>query len=203
MASFTQPTIDAVQQEITRFLVLGRDEYLNVVGPRRGGRSYFIRIDDHFLDMKAIWYGACQPKPKTTPNSVTIAPILRAMGFDIFHGAPEVSSTLIAIEKHKRIERIFWTRNRQLAEQRKQRANFRCEACESRQEDKYDGIDGSLLETHHVKSFGSLPSAAEEHAVGIDDVIAICANCHRMIHALARQRAKNPTLQDFRSMIKH
>jgi hypothetical protein len=202
MASFIRPTIDALQREIDRFRLLDRDEYLKKFTPRRGGRTYFIVVDDHFIDMKAVWYGACRPKPNGTPHSPTIRSILDQMGFVIVHEkAPEASRTIIAIEKHKRIEKWLWTHSGHIAEERRKKANGRCEACGLHHADRYVGIDGSLLDVHHLRPFSSL-SNVNKHPVGIDDVVALCANCHRMIHALGRQRRRNPSLREFKSTIR-
>ena len=201
MAPQARPKASAIQDQIGRFLALGREAYLDEIGPRRGGRTYFIVADGHHIDMKAIWFGACKPKPASTPNSVTIAPILERMGFTIAHEMREAADTLAVLEKHKWLESGRWTHNQAIAKSRIEFSKQRCEGCGNFRPDKYPSINGSLLEVHHLTPFSTL-MRSRVAPVTLADVVALCANCHRMIHALARQSGENPTLKQFKSQIR-
>lgn len=201
MPPTNQPNSASIEREIGRFVEIGRDLYLEEIGPRRAGRSYFIVVGDHYLDMKAIWFGACTPKPQKTPNSVTIAPIMERMGFEIVHVTSTQYAHLTALETHKRVESGRWSRNQGIAEERKRIAGLKCEACGFDSRDRYSGIPGTILEVHHLAPFGSL-SALERIPVTVDNVVALCPNCHKMIHLMARSTGKNPSLAEFQSSIR-
>jgi HNH endonuclease len=197
---FVTPTDQAISNEISRFIHIGKDAYLDDVGRGHRGKTYFIRVEDHYVDMKAIWFGASVDKSKSKANSAEIKPILDSMGYDIFHGTPTDSKKINSLESHKRAESSYWSRNQKLAATRRGMAKFRCEACNLHYPEMYKGLGATILEVHHLTPFAKTDRRASVE-VHIKDVVALCANCHRMIHELGRSTGNNPSLSDVKKTI--
>ena len=76
-------------------------------------------------------------------------------------------------------------RSRKLVEQRKLKAlkefgRLRCEVCLFDFEESY-GIRGKgFIEAHHTKPVETLVEGAKTR---LEDLVLLCANCHRMVHA--------------------
>ena len=188
---FEIPSKENIERELGLFVELGRIAYLQRVGPRRAGKSHFIRYRGHDVDMKAIWYGALKSKPATTPNSVKIRPILKRLGYEIVRLNAAAAPRIAALEQHKTIERKQWSRNRQLARQRMKQVGFRCEACELHFPDQYDGYGETALQAHHLKPFSKIKTDVLTLTVTIDDICVLCPNCHIIIHELVEHRRQH------------
>lgn len=52
----------------------------------------------------------------------------------------------------------------------------------------------AIFEAHHTTPLGQ---AASEVVTRLRDLVLLCANCHRLIHALMRERNRHYTLADF------
>lgn len=64
-------------------------------------------------------------------------------------------------------------------------ASYRCYICGFNFEETYGPIGMGFIEVHHIKPISSLK---EDERVSTKDLIAICSNCHRMLHR------KNPLI---------
>lgn len=62
---------------------------------------------------------------------------------------------------------------------KKSLSSFNCCICEFNFENNYGPIGREFIEVHHTKPVASLK---ENEIVSIDDLIAVCSNCHRMLH---------------------
>lgn len=88
-------------------------------------------------------------------------------------------------------------RNRRLAALVKARDGFRCKVCDLLFEARYGEIGRGYAEAHHVVALARL--AVGKRIVG-DDLITVCANCHRMLH---RMRGERNDWQVLRRHVRH
>ncbi len=73
-------------------------------------------------------------------------------------------------------------RSRFLAERCKQRDGYRCTVCGMIFAALYgDALGGGFAEAHHVKPLGSMGARVKTR---LEDLITVCANCHRMLHRM-------------------
>lgn len=81
-------------------------------------------------------------------------------------------------------ERFFFARNPKLARQAKQRAGYRCEACGFHFTDRYGVLGHEYLEAHHLDALADRPELewTNEVQTSLERVVAVCSNCHRMLH---------------------
>ena len=81
---------------------------------------------------------------------------------------------------HRRKERsrkLVAAKKRQVLKKNKE---LRCEACGFVYLDKYGERGRNFIECHHTKPVETLPQGVKTR---LDDLVLVCANCHRMIHA--------------------
>lgn len=81
---------------------------------------------------------------------------------------------------HKRAE---FARNGRLAKRRKQMDNYTCKICLLRLEDRYGPLGREYAEAHHIVPLHLLPKDIDIQT-GINDLITVCPNCHRMLHRM-------------------
>jgi hypothetical protein len=81
-------------------------------------------------------------------------------------------------------ERYFFARNPKLARLAKERAKYRCETCGFHFADRYGVIGKDFLEAHHLDALADRPELewSNEVRTSLDRVVAVCSNCHRMLH---------------------
>ncbi|WP_217626332.1 HNH endonuclease [Salipiger mucosus] len=82
------------------------------------------------------------------------------------------------LKLHRRYER-----NQKLARRVREHAQGVCEVCGVDYAKKYGCIGKNVIEAHHL-----LPLSQGVRQSDEDDLIAICANCHRLAHAWMRDR---------------
>lgn len=69
-----------------------------------------------------------------------------------------------------------------LATQCKIRDGYKCQVCGMRFVDVYGNeIGTNFAEAHHLKPLGTQPAKVKTH---IEDLVTVCANCHRMLHQM-------------------
>lgn len=79
----------------------------------------------------------------------------------------------------------FRERNRKLVEERKAKAlrdhgALICKVCDFDFEKRYGKRGHGFIEAHHTKALATL---VENSTTKLEDLVLVCANCHRMIHA--------------------
>lgn len=72
-------------------------------------------------------------------------------------------------------------RDPELAKRCKQRDNYRCQICEITFEEVYGDLGYAFAEAHHIVPLSHLNGPATTR---LEDLITVCANCHRMLHKL-------------------
>lgn len=81
-------------------------------------------------------------------------------------------------------ERYFFARNRFLVMRAKELYGYTCQICGFNFKEKYGGFGEGYIECHHLNPFSERSEGkwSEEIRSRLEDVIVLCANCHRMIH---------------------
>lgn len=72
-------------------------------------------------------------------------------------------------------------RNRYLAEECKRRDSYLCQICDFNFEAYYGPVGRLFAEAHHRVPLSKLSGAVR---TCLDDLITVCANCHRMLHRM-------------------
>jgi 5-methylcytosine-specific restriction protein A len=72
-------------------------------------------------------------------------------------------------------------RSRVLAERCKRRDGYRCKVCSMTFEEKYGPNGRYIAEAHHLVPLSRLGKTVK---TSLEDMITVCANCHRMLHSL-------------------
>ena len=81
------------------------------------------------------------------------------------------------VARHLRRER-----DPELARRRKEYDGYRCQICKMKFEELYGNIGHAFAEAHHRIPLSKLEGVVDN---GIEDLITVCANCHRMLHRLS------------------
>jgi hypothetical protein len=97
-------------------------------------------------------------------------------------------SDLSPIRDYPKVERRLVTshlrheRNSYLAEECKRRDKHRCQVCKLAFSERYGAELGSgFAEAHHRRALKNLPDIVETL---LEDLVTVCANCHRMLHRM-------------------
>ena len=87
-------------------------------------------------------------------------------------------------------------RNRTLVSNRKNQDGFRCYVCGLVFEDMYGSLGADFAEVHH-----KVPLAKQKERVvtRLDDLVTVCANCHRMLH---RMEGKEGDVAKLRKLVR-
>jgi predicted HNH restriction endonuclease len=72
-------------------------------------------------------------------------------------------------------------RSRLLATERKILDNYECQVCGLRFEELYGKLGADFAEAHHRVPLHKLGANVR---TTLDDLITVCANCHRMLHRM-------------------
>ncbi len=67
------------------------------------------------------------------------------------------------------------------ATQCKIRDGYQCQVCKTRFEDVYGKLGKEFAEAHHIVPLSQLPDVV---ITQVEDLITVCANCHRMLHRM-------------------
>jgi len=88
----------------------------------------------------------------------------------------------VSVKKHRDFE--YKIRNQKIVNMKKAESGYICECCGFDFEKTY-GM--RYIECHHIKP---LANSRSGEGVGLEDLAALCANCHGMIHKLLSQNKK-------------
>lgn len=121
---------------------------------------------------------------------------------DFFYDIVEVlqKTTQIQNEDYPGIENrksvrthIYRERRSHVATLRKQIDNYICEICDLKFIEVYGTIGKNFAEAHHIVP---LSSNDEIRQTTIEDLITVCANCHRMLHRMTGKQTDIADLKD-------
>lgn len=94
---------------------------------------------------------------------------------------------------HFRVERL---RNNKLSKEAKRIHGYKCQACDFSFESVYGTLGKDYIEAHHLVPLHALSGDGPVLTNPASDFAVLCANCHRMIHAMGC-----PTLEEFKAKI--
>jgi 5-methylcytosine-specific restriction endonuclease McrA len=108
---------------------------------------------------------------------------------DVARAQPNAQAEDASNEVYVRCENRKWVqahlgreRSRYLATQCKVRDNFCCQVCDMTFSAVYGrALGASFAEAHHIKPLGTLNAKVKTR---LEDLITVCANCHRMLHRM-------------------
>lgn len=119
-------------------------------------------------------------------NRTTVPPeladrLLRSLGLAEPAPAARPEERGRAVEENMRRERrvLARSRNRGLRDEKMERSDGVCEACEADFAALPDGRWRPLLQAHHLRP---LSLDDETQVSGLDDLAAVCPTCHRLLH---------------------
>lgn len=101
-------------------------------------------------------------------------------GMDEDLGVQEAHEGRVLTRLHR-----YRERNRTIVEQRKklalaQQGCLACEVCGFNFSDQYGEVGAGIIEVHHTKPLHTL---GENGKTKLEDLVLLCANCHRVIHS--------------------
>jgi len=127
--------------------------------------------------------GSAYPDEETLIRHVVGADLAPAgeatFASDLFQDPAE---ELIGTEEGRSLLRLHLVRERSLALVRSFKRtlrDFQCSVCSFNFEQVYGEIGRDFIEAHHTKPVASLE---ENERVSVKDLLAVCSNCHRMLH---------------------
>lgn len=88
-------------------------------------------------------------------------------------------------ERRRIVNHYQWERNSGAARAAKERAKYKCEVCAEKMAIKYGAdIGADYAEAHHKIPLSELNN--QDVITSVDELVCVCANCHRMLHRLIR-----------------
>lgn len=138
-------------------------------------------------DEEAVWqeFASDLARLKATADAITSA---LANSADWSIELPPIDDAFTEAPEGRLLTRIHLVRerNRKLVERKKAAALVRmgrlfCEVCDFDFEARYGDRGRGFIEAHHTKPVHTLGEGA---MTNIGDLALVCANCHRMIHAV-------------------
>lgn len=161
------------------------------VGLSRGNRLEKVLWDRFASDQKALSSLARTIRERTKSPDLEL---LNALKSD---DEPEIAEA----EEGRLITRLHRTRERDRSIVKRKKDSFKkrhgrlfCEACRFDFAAKYGERGEGFIECHHTKPISSLSAGATTKS---SDLVLLCANCHRMIHA----RAPWLTIEDLQILL--
>ncbi len=91
------------------------------------------------------------------------------------------------VANHKRRDR-----SKILADEAKKRDRYRCKVCDFNFLEKYGPLGINYAESHHLIPLSSLNENVKTRS---EDLITVCANCHRMLHKMQGKKDDFETLK--------
>jgi len=85
-------------------------------------------------------------------------------------------------ERRLASEKEYFARNPALRRDAIDHYGTRCAACGFDFGEAYGELGTGYAEVHHIRPFAELRDAVEARVTTLQDVVVLCANCHRMIH---------------------
>lgn len=95
---------------------------------------------------------------------------------------------------HLRIERSVYLRRYYFAQTNRP---FLCDMCRADLNHRYSWAD-NLLEIHHLLPFSS-SLVTTKSGTSLNDVVALCPNCHKSVHVYYKQWLNSQRIEDFRN----
>jgi len=139
--------------------------YYGIYDPTRGSLH---QVSPHFCARASGFFeSVARTLPLATPESAER---------EVF---PQIENRRVVVSHLQR------ERSRMLATERKIRDRYTCQVCAMTFEDRYGEIGKGFAEAHHCVPLARLRANIKTR---IEDLITVCANCHRMLHHMSGKR---------------
>jgi len=186
-------TVDSMRASVLR---IGRKlSPLPSVSQSRSGRS--VRLGNLPILEKygqgRTFYGIYDPT-RTTQDIVNPHFVIRAATFisDVVNTLTrtkvneEQREVYPRCENRKRVaSHVYRERNSYLATERKSQDRYKCYVCGFHYENLYGKLGVAFAEAHHLIPLNKVQGPRRTH---IEDLVTVCANCHRMLHRMKGER---------------
>ena len=109
----------------------------------------------------------------------------------------------LVLRSHRRRERSSSLRKKIVAERRARHGELRCDFCEpavSVRRATDQRVREAVYEVHHLQPLGSL-SAGKVARTRLCDLVLLCANCHRIVHALMAVEGRPVSLEEMHALL--
>jgi predicted HNH restriction endonuclease len=94
----------------------------------------------------------------------------------------EIDQEFSAVENRKKVVRHYMRdRSPTLARMAKLRDGFTCQVCDFSFEELYGKLGRGFAEAHHRVSLSNIKTSSRTK---VQDLVTVCANCHRMLHQM-------------------
>lgn len=183
----TVPTRESILEAMAEYREIGDSAFYSKYNRKRRSRTHFLRHEGVVYPIKALWAAAHIPalnRSGQKPN--TIEAQLRLIGFSDFVGAmnAEDAAAPPPVEMFWEGERVvrevvLIMRDKALVKLARLKKGFKCEVCGEDYAEKYGDIGKRCIEYHHL---APLKDRDGEGVTTLDQIAALCCNCHRMIH---------------------
>lgn len=142
----------------------------------------FIEARQPDAEAEVIRLGAIQPN-----RGIPIASVARELQGDlIFTEGKRVRVTHLRVERSPQLRRLYFANSN---------PPFLCDMCLCDTKERYPWTD-NLLELHHLLPLSSVVKMSTQ-GTSFNDLVPVCPNCHRSIHAYYRYWLYNHNLDDF------
>jgi 5-methylcytosine-specific restriction endonuclease McrA len=112
-------------------------------------------------------------------------------------GSEDSHETYSAVENRTHVaSHVARERNGLLPAQCKLRDKYVCQVCRMRYRDVYGQLGTGFAEAHHIVPLGRLKGTTRST---LDDLITVCADCHRMLH---RMSGEKDDIQELRCIVR-
>jgi hypothetical protein len=148
-------------------------------------------VVEHYEDEESNHYFGFYERMKGTPAQIEARFTRQSVDFfmDVIRQLPESMEDDEPAEVFPKIENrrlvrshLIRERSRFLAAQCKERDEYECQVCGMNFASVYGQQLGTgFAEAHHKKPLGSLSDKVKTR---LEDLITVCANCHRMLHRM-------------------
>lgn len=112
-----------------------------------------------------------------------------------FESEPEFPEGRLVTELHKRRERDPRIRQRLLAARRR-KGPLSCDMCLTTPNSKHGDLEDAMFESHHVVPL----SRSGARITKLEDVVLLCANCHRLLHRAIAVKKRWLTIDEARNV---
>jgi 5-methylcytosine-specific restriction endonuclease McrA len=180
------------------------DDNYSVMKERLGRAEFNEPVLENY-ERRHHFFGFYDPTRETESR---LNPYFRERAVDFFldvaRALPKARSEDAQREVYPQCENREWVaahlkreRRSLLATECKIRDDYECQVCRMRFEDVYGTKLGSgFAEAHHKTPLGMQPDKVMTH---LEDLITVCANCHRMLH---RMEGKPGDITRLRAIVK-
>jgi 5-methylcytosine-specific restriction protein A len=111
----------------------------------------------------------------------------------------EVTEGSMSEKVHRRRDRARGLRPKVLTRHRKANGGkLHCDCCSAKERKRLGAVAEAEFEAHHKVP---LASDAGKTKTKVSDLVVLCANCHRLIHALMRHRKAHVTIAELRAAL--